>query len=658
MQRRNSETSWVLPHRPGTVWETPFSLLPVAFPREVTQVFDAILLRAASHADVSSVEVDDGDFDPISGVISVSVAHVGERIPFVPIGRQYVDLISMFDGFPASRYEIELNDGDQKLSYKQVLSPSGQSGNMVYRLPIIQQSEDTRNWTKVTFKPDFTVFNLINSDVKDIQHTVWKRLVDIAGTMGGTMGSLLKVRLRGHDLDVYDFYPGYVRSYPQFALERRRCFAPERIFGIPTCSNPDHRWEVCVSWSHGEFEHISFVNGLSTDGGGTHVELVKKVLVDYAQKVKEKCNIRIDCNNKMRRGIGYDSRFDVEDICIFINLFINKPIFHSDTKNRLANEFEEGYKLKFSSEFLNMFLHQIMQNRPLRLPDEITNLVDARQAGRTHSSKCYLILTNGDSNILSGINYHDRKFYGVLSLESNIPNAKTAGDYRVFQNKDVRNIMASLGLEKGVCYKNAKKLRYAHIMLMINQDNDGAHTKGLIINLLHTWWPSLLLQKNFLFQFVIPIIKATHHEEKHEFFSVREYNKWICTTKDYAKWTTKSYKSLGAHTVEETKEYFKNKIRYRQGFQICGLQDSNAIDLVFSKDRVNDRKDWIKKYEEGNFLDLEKESITYEDFFKKELILYFIEDKKLYIPSMIDGCKKEDIDDTKLHQTKRRRKNI
>lgn len=42
----------------------------------------------------------------------------------------------------------------------------------------------------------------------------------------------------------------------------------------------------------------------------------------------------------------------------------------------------------------------------------------------------------------------------------------------------------------------------------ITQDHDGSHIKGLLINFIHSFWPSLLRVPSFLVEFITPIVKV------------------------------------------------------------------------------------------------------------------------------------------------------
>jgi DNA topoisomerase II len=63
-------------------------------------------------------------------------------------------------------------------------------------------------------------------------------------------------------------------------------------------------------------------------------------------------------------------------------------------------------------------------------------------------------------------------------------------------------------------------------MMMTDQDHDGSHIKGLLINLIHFYWPNLLKQ-NFLKEFVTPIIKVTGGKDIHSFFTISDYEAWL-----------------------------------------------------------------------------------------------------------------------------------
>lgn len=75
------------------------------------------------------------------------------------------------------------------------------------------------------------------------------------------------------------------------------------------------------------------------------------------------------------------------------------------------------------------------------------------------------------------------------------------------------NLVKILGLEFGKKYTDEaalKALRYGHLMIMADQDQDGSHIKGLVINFIHHNWPHLL-KYDFVQQFITPLVKVCVH---------------------------------------------------------------------------------------------------------------------------------------------------
>lgn len=126
------------------------------------------------------------------------------------------------------------------------------------------------------------------------------------------------------------------------------------------------------------------------------------------------------------------------------------------------------------------------------------------------------------------------------------------------KNEEIQNVAKILGLTFGKVYETAASLRYGHLMIMTDQDHDGSHIKGLLINFLHHFWPSLLKLPGFLQQFITPIVKCTRGRSEEVFFTIPEYLNWRAAKEDGKGWSIKYYKGLGTSTSAEAKEYFSH----------------------------------------------------------------------------------------------------
>ena len=74
-----------------------------------------------------------------------------------------------------------------------------------------------------------------------------------------------------------------------------------------------------------------------------------------------------------------------------------------------------------------------------------------------------------------------------------------------------------------------------------DQDHDGSHIKGLVINLFAHFWPSLLKLPGFLTEFITPIVKVSKGRVTQSFFTIPEYEQWK-SAEQRQGWKIKYYK--------------------------------------------------------------------------------------------------------------------
>ncbi|GHP12332.1 hypothetical protein PPROV_001106000 [Pycnococcus provasolii] len=544
----------------------------------------------------------------------------------------------------STEFVVETADGSRQKKYRQTF----RDNMSVVEEPVITKCKASENYTRITFTPDLERFGMTTLD-EDIVSMFRRRVYDVSGCLGKT----LKVSFNGEKLAVktfVDYMNLYVKSgsiTPAFGACENGA-EPKLI-----TERVNDRWEVGIVVSDGQFQQVSFANNIATTRGGTHVDYVMSQITSKVTAMVKKKN---------KNGTELKPH-QVKNHCwVFVNSLVDNPSFDSQTKETMTLRKDRfGSTCELSEKFLKDVISKsgiidailsfasLKQNKDLKKNDGkkttrltgIPKLDDANDAGGRNSQKCTLILTEGDSAkslAVSGLGVVGRDHYGVFPLRGKLLNVREATHTQVMANAELNYLKQILGLKHGHKYEDTKSLRYGKVLIMTDQDHDGSHIKGLLINMFDSHFPSLLQRNNFLQEFVTPIVKATKGSQTKTFYTMPEYEAW-CENTNTRGWNLKYYKGLGTSTAAEAKQYFKAFDQHRKDFVYEDAQDSNAIDLAFSKKRVEDRKEWMMAHEPGTFLDNECDSMTYKEFVNKELILFSLADLQRSIPSVMDGLK-------------------
>lgn len=550
----------------------------------------------------------------------------------------------------STKFTVETACRESRKTFKQTWYDNmGRAGDASIK------SFDGEDFTCITFRPDLAKFKMSILD-KDTVALMTRRAYDIAGASKG-----LRVFFNGKKLPISGF-----RSYVDMYLTDKVDEVGNPLTVVHEIVN--ERWEVCLTMSEKGFQQVSFVNSIATTKGGRHVDYVADQVVGKLIEVVKKKN---------KAGVAVKP-FQVKNhMWLFVNCLVENPTFDSQTKENMTLQQKSfGSTCPLGDKFIKQvmscgivesimnwvkFKAQTQLNKKCSAVKHnkikgVPKLDDANDAGGKNSIGCTLILTEGDSAktlAVSGLGVVGRDRYGVFPLRGKMLNVREASLKQIMENAEINNIIKILGLQYKKNYSDPdslKTLRYGKIMIMTDQDQDGSHIKGLLINFIHYNWPSLL-RHNFLEEFITPIIKASYKKTQLSFYSIPEYNAWKESQPNHKSWKIKYYKGLGTSTAQEAKEYFSDMQRHRIPFKYSGPEDDEAITLAFSKKKVDERKEWLTNFmvnrrqrrehnlPEDYLYGQSTKFLSYNDFVNKELVLFSNSDNERSIPCLVDGLK-------------------
>lgn len=466
----------------------------------------------------------------------------------------------------SDEFVVETHDGKKKFLQ------TFRDGMNTKEKPAVTSSN--KNLTKITFTPDYHALGCSMLD-EDVYSKIEKRVYDLAGC-----NNKIKFILNGKPIQ-FKTFSDYANLYTENHVD-----------------DITDDWKVVVAPSFEDtFTHVSFVNGVDTFNGGTHIDyVVNQITASIREFIKKKHKVDVKPN------------IIKQQMMVLISCRVNAPTFTSQTKEFMSLEVKEyGTSYKPSDKFIKKLLdsdivtkvldwvegekrrNELAELRKLNKTTQNTNflkkIVKFDDATSKNRKECVLILTEGDSAAASILSARDAKTMGVFPLKGKPINVRDIDVKKLVNNEEFSNIMAIIGLKIGHKVKTLDDLRFNKLYVASDADFDGQHIMGLMINMFNEFWPELL-PMGFIHRLNTPLVIVNNDKE---FFSLDDYNQY--KEKHKIK-TSKYFKGLGSFTAKEFKKFLSDK-KYIKTITVEDAEDIDALDIAFDKSKADERKLWL-----------------------------------------------------------------
>lgn len=586
------------------------------------------------------------------------------------IGQKATNIFSLY-------FKVELLNPIDHLSFvgewKDNKNPIYTDDNKHFK---VEEYNGTNSMTRISFIPDLKRFNLPSISSEIIQSLE-------AYMMNFSYANKIPVRING---DSYDF-----SDISRFAnLYFTNSNLPDVIFTEYSSKikkkiyNPwDPTIEFLARYTPNSSVQISFVNGLYTDRGGSHVDavynaisavlveeinnkIVKNLKKDIIKKKrkenKDKSKITDDEIEKTKVPIAViksktiTNRDIMKHVSVVINIQIDNPEFTGQTKEIFNSEI--NIKLDSKSETIiekKWPLKKILEkelNSKVGV-DDLKLINNAKFIDKFEHPNLYkkskdlsIYMVEGDSaagyarKLIDCYN-QGKDTNGICKLKGVPLNVLTATIKQLSENNEFLSIIKGIGLKMDIpedqmdTYyldpKNFNTLHYKELIILTDSDTDGFHIRGLVLLMFFTYWRSLIA-RGFVKVWLTPYLRVTIGNTTLPFYTSNEWDVWLANYTSafnqgqviipIDKFKFRWFKGLGSSEQEDIDEDFElnRSIVYT-------YDDSTAGKMLetFDKRYADARKEWLAQDININNIEIYTKTVTtrnINDFIDQELILF------------------------------------
>jgi DNA topoisomerase-2 len=371
--------------------------------------------------------------------------------------------------------------------------------------------------------------------------------------------------------------------------------------------NENGKVRLGVFCSEGGFQHLSFVNGLETVRGGTHLDYVTDwICIHLKEFLLKKHKIEVkpaDIKN---------------NLFVMLNFRLPAPDFDGQTKERLINPAKE-WNDRFKGIFTEKFIRQLTKNPEIMQPiidlfqakADAKEKSDLRKAGGAKTKtirvekylpatkrRKYLVLTEGDSAKGGISGALGRDFFSYFPLRGKPLNAYEATVKKILENKEINSVVKISGMR--LDKDDQKEFRYENILIATDQDADGIHIRALLLSFYSRFSPSLLKQGRIQILQTPLVVAKKNKKIKSYYFTLGEYQKAEAAGKLKGCQIT-YYKGLGTWDAKDLKG-----IIAKEGIE------KFIVPLEWTKESEQSIIDWVGSKTEARKVFLRDKSFSLE----------------------------------------------
>lgn len=392
-------------------------------------------------------------------------------------------------------------------------------------------------------------------------------------------------------------------------------------------------WALLWLPEGGDLIGESYVNLIPTIQGGTHVNGLRKGLIDA---LIEFCEFQ----NLLPKGVKLTAD-DLWDRCAYVlSLKMHDAQFAGQTKERLSSRESAVFVSGVVKDAFSLWLNNNVEpakllaemaissaQRRLRASKKVVRkkltsgpalpgkLADCSQQDLERTE---LFLVEGDSAGGSAKQARDREYQAILPLRGKILNTWEVSSEQVLASEEVHNIAVALGIDPDS--NDLSQLRYGKVCILADADSDGLHIATLLCALFLRHFPQLV-KDGHVYVAMPPLYRIDLGKEV--YYALDEHEKEAILERlssKRGKPNVQRFKGLGEMNPSQLRETTMDPSTRRlvqltyeepvtdesavENSTVLTNETIELMDMLLNKKRAEDRKNWLQTKGDQADLDL------------------------------------------------------